>query len=193
MARIDDGTGQGFSAQVFSTNRLAVSAEVIPSIAIASLQFESAFVANTGTSPLAVNVAGAAPNGYGVLYLQNTSPRPLSIGGLAASTDNAGTFRLWRNPTTGTLISAGTLLSPVQLRFDSNTPFGGVQRIAAAANQTITNGTVLALGRVGVGYTELQLQGAAILGTSDSVAVTFEPAAADSLVTLNIICAYINI
>lgn len=186
MARIEDGTGRGYAAAVNGTNRLVVQSESIPSIAIASAEREDAFIATTGQQVSALNAAGES----GVLYLKNLSPSPLAIGGIQASTDQAGIWRLYRQPTGGTLLSGGALISPAQLSFSSSKPFTGEAR-RGASGLTVTGGSVISLGRVPASFINLELQGAAILGTSDALALTFEPESADSLVTASIIVAYL--
>jgi hypothetical protein len=60
------------------------------------------------------------------------------------------------------------------------------------ARQLTLGGTVIALGAVQTGFTELQLAGAAILQTADTLAVTYEDlTGAGSNVTVNVICAYL--
>lgn len=186
MARIEDGTGRGYAAAVSSTNRLVVQAESIPSIAIASAEREDAFIATTGQQVSTLVAAGES----GVLYLKNLSGVPLAIGGIQASTDQAGIWRLYRQPTGGTLLSGGTLIAPQQLSFSSSKPFTGEAR-RGASGLTVTGGTVLSLGRVPASFINLELQGAAILGTSDAFALTFDPDTTDSLVTASVIIAYL--
>lgn len=185
MARIEDGTGRGFAAAVNSTNRLVVQAEAIPSLAIASAEREDAFIVTTGIQVSALAAAGET----GLLYIQNLSPAPLAIGGIQASNDQAGVWRLYRQPTGGTLLSS-TLITPQQLSFASSKPFVGVAR-RGVSGSTITGGSILALGRVPATFVDLPLQGAAILGTSDAIALSFDPDTTDSLITANVIVAYL--
>lgn len=185
MARIEDGTGRGFAAAVNSTNRLVVQAEAIPSIAIASAEREDAFIITTGIQVAALAAAGET----GLLYILNQSPAPLAIGGIQVSNDQAGVWRLYRQPTGGTLL-ASTLITPQQLSFASSKPFAGVAR-RGVSGSTITGGTILALGRTLATFTDLPLQGAAILGTNDAIALSFDPDTTDSLITANIIAAYL--
>lgn len=186
MARIDDGTGRGYAAAVSSTNRLQVQAESIPSIAIASAEREDAYIATTGQTVSTLVAAGES----GVIYVKNLSPSPLAIGGIQASTDQAGIWRLYRQPTGGTLLSGGTLITPQQLSFNSSKPFAGEAR-RGASGLTVTGGTVLALGRVPASFVDLPLQGSAILGQSDAFALSFTPETTNALVTANIILAFL--
>lgn len=197
MARIDDGTGQGFAAQVTSTNRLAVSAESIPSIAIASAQRQDAFVICTAFA----SASGLVPDGgtlaigveSAVLWFQNLSPFPLALGGFSAATSQAGVFKIYRQPgTAGTIVSGGTAVSPTQLNFASSKGFTGLARATNASGQTLGGGTVVALGLANVGFTELALQGALILGQNDTCGLTFTPSTVAAQVSANAIVAYLS-
>lgn len=193
MARIDDGTGQGFVAAVASTNRLLVNAESVPAIAIASATRADAYTITTdigggGTGLVTGLVAGTQS---GLLYVQNTSGFPLSIGGFFASTTNAGVFRLYKDVTGGTLVSAGTVAVPQQLNVASGKVFAGSARRANASGQTVTGGTVVALGYVVAGFQELQLAGALLLGTNDAIALTFTPIGANADAAATVVCAYL--
>lgn len=189
MARIEDGTGFGYVAAVNATNRLLVSAESIPSLAIASAARQDAFVVNsaqaTATGLVASLLAGTES---GVLWVQNLSPYPLSIGGISAGNTGAGVWKIIKNPTSTAL---GTTITPVQLNAASSKAFTGSAKVASASGQAITGGTVTALGYVAAGFEELQLAGALILGTSNSVALTFTPIGGNADVSANIICAYL--
>jgi len=192
MARIDDGTGQGFVAGVASTNRLLVNSESVPAIAVASATRADAYAINTDTGTATGLVTGLVVNVQsGVLYLLNTSGFPLSIGGFFASTTNAGVFRLYKDVTGGTLASAGTVAPPQQLNVASGKAFAGSARRANASGQTVTGGTVVALGYVTAGFQELQLAGALLLGTNDAIALTFTPIGANADVSATVVCAYL--
>lgn len=192
MARIDDGTGQGFVAGVSSTNRLLVNAESVPSIAIASATRADAYTVNTDTGTATGLVTGlVAGVESGVLYVLNTSGFPLSIGGFFASTTGVGVFKLYKDPTGGTLLSGGTIVLPQQLNVASGKVFIGSARRANASGQTVTGGSVVALGYVTAGFQELQLAGALILGTNDAVALTFTPIGANADVSGTVVCAYL--
>lgn len=196
MAKIDDGTGQGFLAQVTSTNRLAVSAESIPSIAIASAQRQDAFVINTAFASASGLIPNAATLAVGtesaVLWFQNLSPFPLALGGFSASTSQAGVFKIYRQPGSGgTIVSGGTALTPSQLNFASSKGLTGLARAASASGQTIGTGTVVALGLVNIGFTELALQGALILSQNDTCGLTFTPSTVAAQVSAYAIVAYL--
>lgn len=195
MARIEDGTGSGTFAAVTSDNKIAVQAESVPSIAVASAARQDAFIANTGSALFAVTTGAER----GVIYIQNTSPFPLSVGGITASVSAtiaatapaAGVFRLYRNPSSS--IATGTTpVIPVQLNFASSKGFTGSALIGDGSTAYGGGGAVIALGAVQTGFSELQLAGAAILGTSDSLAVTYEDlTGAASNIAVNVLCAYL--
>lgn len=190
MARIEDGIGQGFVAAVSSTNRLMVSSESVPSIAIASASRQDAFVANTAVASATGLITGlVAGVESGVIWIQNLSPAPLSIGGISAGNTGAGVWKVIKNPTSAAALL--TVITPVQLNASSSKAFTGAARAASASGQAIVGGTVTALGYVTAGFNDLQLAGALILGASNSVALSFTPIGGNADVSVNIICAYL--
>lgn len=194
MARIEDGTGQGYAAGVTSSNRLSVQAESIPSIAIASGERQDAYVINTAVAASATGLITGLVAGTesGVLWVQNNSPAPLAIGGISAGNTGVGVWKVWKSSTGGTVVSGGTLVDPVQLFVASSKGFIGSAYRANASGQTVGGGTVVALGYVAAGFTELVLQGALILGPTDTVALTFTPIGANADVSANMIVAYLG-
>jgi hypothetical protein len=193
VARIEDGTGNGYAVGVSSTNRLLTSSESVPSLAIASASRSAAFVVNTNTGTATGLITGlVAATESGVLYIVNSSPFPLSIGGVSAGNTGAGVWKIYKDVTAGTLLSAGTATTPSQLNVASSKPFTGSAIRANASGQTVTGGTVVALGYVAAGFQELQLAGALILGQAKTIALTFTPIGANADVTANVICAYLT-
>ena len=192
MARIEDGTGQGYAVGVSATNRLLTSSESIPSLAVASATRADAFVVNTAVASATGLITGlVAGTESGVLYVSSTSAFPLSIGGFFASNTGVGVWKLYKDVTGGTLISGGTAVTPSQLNVSSSKPFTGSAIRASASGQTVTGGTVVALGYVAAGFAELPLAGALILGQAKTIALTFTPIGANSDVSANIVCAYL--
>lgn len=194
MSRIEDGTGAGFVAGVTSTNRLLVSAESIPSLAIASATRSDAFVINSAVASATGLITGlVAGVESGVLYVASVSQFPLSIGGVSAGNTGPGVWKIYKNPTGGTLLSGGTTVVPQQLNASSSRLFDGAALRANASGQTVTGGSVVALGYVTTGFNELQLSGALLLGTANSVALTFTPIGGNADVSANIIVAYLAV
>jgi hypothetical protein len=193
MARIEDGTGFGYVAGVSSSNRLLVNAESVPSLAIASVTRADAFVINTAVASATGLITGlVAGTESGVLYVINNSPAFLSIGGFSAGNTNAGVWKIYKDVSGGTLTTAGTAVTPQQLNVASSKGFTGSALRANASGQTVTGGTVVALGYVATGFQELQLAGALLLGPTDTLALTFTPIGANADVSANIICAYLG-
>ncbi len=193
MSKIEDGTGQGYLAAVTSKNKLKVQAESIPSIALASAERQDSFTITTAVNSATGLITGlVAGTESGVLWVRNDSLFPLSIGGISAGSTTAGVWKLWRKTTGGTVLSGGTVVTPIQLYVPSSKGFSGVAYRANASGQTVGSsaGNEVALGYVAAGFNELVLQGALILGTSDTIAVTFTPVGANADISLNLICAY---
>ena len=177
MARIEDGTGQGNYAAVSETNRILVSAETTSSLAVASATRADAFVAST-EQEVALTAGTSA-----ILLVKNDSTQPLAVGNISASTDVECVVTLHRDPGTGgTIVSAGTAITPAQLNFGSSKQFAG-EAYRGADGQTIGISTdIVALGRIQPGFVLLPLSGAIILNTSDTIGVTVTATAATNII-----------
>ena len=187
MPKIEDGTGRGNTAGVSSTNRLLVSSESSPSLAVASLSRADAFTVST-SQEIALTAGASA-----ILWIQNTSAFPLAIGSVSASTDTPCVVKLYRNPgSTGTIVSAGTPVNAVQLNFGSSKTFDGVAYAGADGLTMGVTTEVVSLGRINTGFTFLPLSGALILLTSDTIGfeVTADAATTPN-VTANLTCGYV--
>jgi len=188
MTTIKDGTGGGHLVRVTDNNRLAVTSESLSALAVASADRSDAYTATTGTAQIfCANAAGES----GVLWIQNASQTQLALSGIYASASANGIWRIYRNPTSGTLLSGGTVVSPTNLNFASAKKFDGEVRYGASGT-TATGGTIVALGLVLPGFRILPLEGGLVLSASNSMALTFEPAGTDSSVTATAVLSYVG-
>jgi hypothetical protein len=139
MARIDDGTGQGFSAGVDKTNRLLVNS-ADTSAELLAAEVGEAFGIGTGTVAFTASVAS------GILYVQNLSSRPLILDrirlmlGTATGATGDWTVFFSRNPTAGTTITNALPAGITNINHGSNIvpdaiAYRGVQ------GDTLTGGT----------------------------------------------------
>lgn len=181
MAKISDGTGAGYDVKVTSSNKLVTLSEVVSGISVASLTREDAYVINS-------NGSIALTSGQSALcYVVNQSEAPLSIAGIDVSNDAGGVWTLHRQPSWSL---TGGSLTPVQLNFSSSKAFSGTTTLGANGDSA-SGGTILATGYTAAGFTQLPLQGAVILGTSDSFGLSFT-ASASTNVTFNVIAAFLD-
>jgi hypothetical protein len=85
----------------------------------------------------------------GILYIKNTLASPLIMDTMVLSSNNlVAKWKLFTSPTTGTLISAGTALVPVNADLASARPAVGTF-LYGVNGATVTNGSSIFLG-VGV-------------------------------------------
>lgn len=140
--QIFDGTGDGYYMKVDSQNRAYVNA-VQQTQEDFYVREGHAYNINTGT----INLTSG--NESGLLYLLNSEDEDLIVASyiyLLGNTTGGTTaedhlIQVYKNPTTGTLISGGTDFVPVNRDFGSaNTLTATVKK--GAEGSTITNGTV---------------------------------------------------
>ena len=174
---IDSGLGNGFKASVNNLNKLETRA-ITESLDNLHARAGSAF--NIVTSVL--NIDDADENG--ILYFQNNGNNSFIITsyGIMLGTSTGGSGVEWyfnsvRNPTGGTLTSAGTDITPRNFNAGSAKTLASasVVKEMAAANQTVTGGTDPWLATLGTG-TGLQVVNVfpLILEPGNSIALTFE-------------------
>jgi hypothetical protein len=139
--KIEDGTGSGYKAKVDNQFRLSTDALTVDESV--SQTFEGvAYNVNTGT----INLTSANPSA--TLFLKNDAEDDLVITALfyllGNTTGGSGDtlVQIIRNPTAGTIVSAGTDFEAV------NRDFGSANSLEAtlkkgAEGSTLTDGTVV--------------------------------------------------
>ena len=185
MTTIRDGTGNGTIARVNSENRLAVTTENFSSIAIASAVRSQAFSVGSGSSSLSLT---AAAGESAVLYLKNNSENVLLIDNFAVSSDQAGVWTLYRNPTGGTITTSGTTITPANLNYSSGGTLDG-DALLGASGLTTTGGDVVLRGRIPASFVSLDIKDAVALGNGSILTLTFTPEA-DADVTVFALVAF---
>jgi len=170
---ITDGTGSGKAAKVSSDNRLFTFALLEwPMEAFAhqgdAYALASDFIALTTTASYS-----------GILYLTNTSTtHNIHIDSIRTSSTVGTLWQLMRNPTAGTLISAGAAILAVNDNFSSGKTISATAKKGVDA-QTVTDGVLTGQWQTGVyGVMERRYEGAIILGTGNSIAIVAKPSAA---------------
>lgn len=176
--QIESGDQHGYKAKVNSAGQLIVLAESLEQIA------DSAIAGSTYYSPTDFINLTTTGSYNGVLYFKNTSSVPFKLYSIRMSSSVAVYWKLVKNPTTGTLITAGTTLVPVNTNFASGSLFTGTV-LKGANGLTITDGTHAAQVYLVAGAFNMQLDGGLILLQNTSLAILGKPTATgDVAVTL---------
>ena len=137
---LKDGTGTGNTAKVDVKNRIRAFSTVETGGTEAAFSGDL-YNVNTGTIVLTSATESA------LVYMSNTDDVPWIFNRVfynaGPSTGGAGDFRadVIANPTAGTLISAGTALTPHNLNFSSSKGLTATT-LKGAEGSTITDGTV---------------------------------------------------
>lgn len=172
--KILDGTGQGHHAKVTATHRLETSS-VTRSEHLNAAENQDAYFIPSSHISLTTTASFS-----GVIYLLNTDDRNFHMYSIRTCNDVVCQWNFYKNPTTGTLISGGTLVAPENADFGSATLFTGEARYGADA-LTVTDGSVFAQHINDVGHTTMEPYGAIILRKNDAFAVTAKPASAGTV------------
>lgn len=136
-----DGSGDGFRAQVDSDKRLLISANVLSESLAVTLKGDT-FSFASGSMVL------TSANASAILYVKNNEDRHLVVESIRFqgfdSTGGAGGIPTWtilKNPTAGTIISAGTVAVPSNANFGSQNAFDVVM-LRGGEGFTFTDGTI---------------------------------------------------
>lgn len=174
---IEDGTGDGYKLEITPNNEAKVLATVYDRAANNSEQYgttfnvDSDFISYTTTSSYS-----------GLLYIQNDDPgKILHIDAFRVSSTATCLFRNIKNPTTGTLVSGGSAITPQALNFSSTqTALATCKK--GADGLTITNGTLVGSGAVpAYATTSIDLRSTVVLAYGDTVAVEVKPTGSASI------------
>lgn len=125
---IQDGTGTKFKVKINSDNRLL-------SQTISESEFDNSVgrgvAYNINTEFLTITGSSEVP----LLYIRSTADRDLVLNAWFIGTDaDSGTatrlslMRVYKNPTSGTIISSGTDITPVNRNFGSSNEFEGTAK-----------------------------------------------------------------
>jgi hypothetical protein len=186
MEQIQDGTGKGFLVKVDNDNRLYSNAVTREEVEL-SVFLGNAYNINTG----AVTITNAATDN-GIWYLKNTGASDvviheiLIILGTSTGGIGDGTLKVFRNPTTGTLISGALAVEAnVNRNFSSSNTLDVVTYRGATAT-TITDGITLgSTNRSGasvVNFTSTPF----LLKTGNSIGISWAAATGNTSQTIRI-------
>lgn len=169
--RVEDGSGTGRTVFVNKENKLLVEAETITHLMAHTRLGETFYIA---TDFIALTSTGVF---NGLLYVRNDGERLLEIHSIRLSGSVLHRAKLIKNPTTGTLISAGAAATPENLNTQSAAAFLGTTKKAASDGQTVTDGVHWSQAVLAAGATNFEFNGAMVIGPGDSFAVVTKPSA----------------
>jgi hypothetical protein len=172
MSVIQDGKGTKNLAKVDGEGRLHTES-VVQTFAEKVAFDGDSYNINTGT----INLTSA--NTSGTLYMKNTGSENIVITAffyLLGNTNGTGDtlVRVFRNPTTGTLISGGTAITPVNRNFGSAKALSATV-LKGAEGDTVTNGTVVVESLFSGQGRQTVAVGAIILVPGNTIAFTIKP------------------
>jgi len=117
----------------------------------------------------------------GIYYLKNThQAREFHVEFLRTCGLAAAQWQLYRNPTTGTLISGGTAVTPGNAGFSEGGALTATV-LGGADGDTVTDGAVIAQWINGAGHSVQEFKGSLVLGPGDSMALVCKPTAATTV------------
>lgn len=182
---IKDGTGSGHRAKVDSKNRVAARSVTETGSTTAALVGD---LYNINTETISLTSSGASS----LLYIKNTNLVPWVVDRIfynaGVSTGGSGDFlaEVIANPTTGTLISAGTAITPHNLNFGSTKSLTAIT-LKGAEGSTITDGTVRVSTIIPASGTRVLISfDAIILEAGSSLAIKITPQTGNTAMNIQV-------
>ena len=168
--KLENGWGDSTPAKINSDGSLSTTA-VINHVMHYASHNGVAF-----TLPIADLSLTSASGESGILYIENTGDYDLHISSVFLSNDEVTRWRMYKNPTSGTLISGGSALTPVNLNFSSGVTLDATV-LSGTDGSTVTDGTMSQVGKKQTGLADFEIQSAVVIGRGNSMAITAEPTA----------------
>ncbi len=184
---IQDGTGSKKTARVTDKNRILVDSITEERAVFNSVEEGNTFVITTDF----LSFTGVTGQEDGVIYIKNTSSKKMLIHHIklwSGTASQIAKITVYKNPTTGTLISTALDASVENINFASANEYQGLAYKGNGTNLTVTNGSAWGAHYLGVGNQQMLMfmwNGAVALGRNNSLAVTVE---APNGVNFNLTC-----
>jgi hypothetical protein len=186
MQQIQDGTGKGFLVKVDSNNRFYTNGVVREEVESAILS-GNGYNINTGL----VSITNAGVDNA-IFYLKNKGASDIEIYeiliilGTSTGGTGDGTLKVFRNPTTGTIVSnAFAVEANVNRDFGSSAVLD-VDAFKGATGSTITNGDAFGStnrsGSAVINFTSTPI----VLKSGNSIGITWSAATSNTLQTVRI-------
>ena len=185
--QIQDGTGTSRKAKVTELNRILVDSITEERAVYNSIEVGNTFVTSTNF----LSFTGVTGQENGVLYIKNDSDKKMLVHHIKLWSGTASQFTkisIYKNPTTGTLISSAIAADVQNINFGSSNDYEGLAYQGDGTFLTVTNGNVFGRHYLGVGNQQMLMfmwNGAVVLDKGSSLAVTCEP---PNGVTFNLTC-----
>jgi hypothetical protein len=184
-----DGTGQGYAQKVDAINRAHIVAFTRCDCADNAIRLGKAFEFATGAF-----IAPTTDTEHAILYLKNTSAtEALIIHTIRTCGSAIQQWIAYKNDTGGTIISDGNAGVEQNLNFRSTNEAVADVFAASAAGKTRSGGSWLTQWINDVGHSNLDFEGALVLGTGDSLTLTAENVASATTVACARILAYYEV
>lgn len=138
--QLQDGTGRGFAARVDDSNRLVTLSETITVREVGVIKGDAAYFFTIGLANL------TSANESALLYIKNTKTDSVflmekiyvSMGNAVGSPGGDVLFKVYPNPTSGSLLTAGAPIIGSNANFGSSVPAQAVA-LAGAEGKTIAS------------------------------------------------------
>lgn len=167
---LQDGTGKGYLQKVDANNRAHIFAFTRCDCADNAIRLGKAFEFATGAF-----IAPTTTAEHAILYLKNTSATDaLLIHTIRTCGSVAQQWIAYKNDTGGTIISDANAGVEENLNFRSTKVAEGDVWAASAAGKTRSGGNWLTQWINDVGHSNLDFEGALVLGTNDSLTLTVQ-------------------
>lgn len=176
MSIIEDGAGTGNKMKV-AKNRAHVQAFSTPIFAdVSELNEDTYLICTNGF--IAISTTDTET---GILYIKNTSTtKHLHIASVRACGNVKQKWKVYKNPTAGSLITASTSATITNLVFSNdNTP--DMNAYLGSDGSTLTGGKIADNFINNAGHSIEDYEGAMILERNDSMAITVECSAAGDI------------
>lgn len=178
---IMDGQGNNYRAGVTGDNRLKTEAVTVSELS-ASTEDGKTFIAASDFVTLSTTGSFS-----GIFYIKNdTVDRDFHIDSIRTCNDMFAYWRIKKNPTTGTLISSGTSLTPVNGDFNIGTVDSMTVK-SGSDGATVTDGTLVGTHMQGTGHSVQEFKGGVDLPPGTSMAIECKPSAAGD-VCIQMVC-----
>ena len=185
--QIQDGTGTSRKAKVTELNRILVDSITEERAVYNSIEVGNTFVTSTNF----LSFTGVTGQENGVLYIKNDSDKKMLVHHIklwSGTANQLTKISVYKNPTTGTLISSAIAADVQNINFGSSNDYEGLAYQGNGTFLTVTNGNVFGRHYLGVGNQQMLMfmwNGAVVLDKGSSLAVTCEP---PNGVTFNLTC-----
>lgn len=173
--KIKNGGGDGTLLKISSEGRALVDSTSTAEFAHASTKHERAFVA---VSQIQAITTTGAENGN--IYFKNTGAKRVFIHSIRTCGDVQQKWRMYKNPTTGTLISGATDAMVTNLDLASPKT-ASVLCYSGGDGLTVTDGSMMEHWQNDTGHSEEIFWGGLILDTGSAIALTGEIATAGDI------------